>query len=120
MKKLTNILNILLKELSKFTTILNDEYNLIISINYIDKLKSNIDIINNKYKQLNKLTYLNYLRCKQENVIKLKAPYINYKFLSFIWQNIVKEIVKINYYNSINTINLKKTININFINLKIN
>ncbi|MCV2525083.1 MAG: hypothetical protein N4P87_00510 [Candidatus Lightella neohaematopini] len=120
MKKLANILNVFLIELLKFTIILNDEYNLIVSIDYIDKLKSNINIINSKYVQLNKLIYLNYLRCKQESIIKLKAPYINYKFLSIIWKNIIKEIVKIDYYNNVNTINLKKIINKNFINLKIN
>ncbi|MCV2502249.1 MAG: hypothetical protein N4P96_01170 [Candidatus Lightella neohaematopini] len=120
MKKLANILNILLKELSKLTIILNDEYNLIMNINYIGKLKSSINIINNKHIQLNKLMYLNNLRYKQENIIKLKAPYINYKLLSFMWENIMKETVKINYYNNINTINLRKIVNKNFINLKIN
>ncbi|MCV2499972.1 MAG: hypothetical protein N4Q02_01240 [Candidatus Lightella neohaematopini] len=120
MKKLADVLNIFLKELSKFTVILNDEYNLIMSVDYIDKLKLNTNIINNKYTQLNKLIYLNCLRYKQEKIIKLKAPYINCRFLSFMWKNILKEIVKINYYNNINTANLKKIINRNFINLKIN
>ncbi|MCV2508657.1 MAG: hypothetical protein N4P92_01840 [Candidatus Lightella neohaematopini] len=119
MKKLANILNILLKELSRFTIMLNDEYNLITSVDYINKLKST-NIINNKYTQLNKLMYLNYLRYRQENIIKLKTPYTNYEFLFFIWKNILKEVVKINYYNNINNIILKKIISRNFINLKIN
>ncbi|MCV2506461.1 MAG: hypothetical protein N4P90_02245 [Candidatus Lightella neohaematopini] len=120
MTKLASILNDLLRELSKFTIILNNEYNLITNINYINILKFNINVINSKYEQLNKLVYFNQLRCKQENIVKLKAPYDNYKSLSFVWQNIIKEIIKINYYNNINIINLKKNISENFFNIKIN
>ncbi|MCV2528631.1 MAG: hypothetical protein N4P89_02235 [Candidatus Lightella neohaematopini] len=120
MKELVNILNIILKELPKFTSILIKEYDLILSVNYVSKLRSNISIINNKYIQLNKLIRLNKLRYKKENILKLKAPYINYKILSSIWKDIIIETTKVNYYNNINTMNLKEIISKNYTNIKIN